>query len=67
MLEFGGYTVELLEDEKLQGFTIRKLSVLENQVVHFQYISYMCIVTIIYFPVWEGPPGDSVPHPKLDS
>ena len=38
MLEFGGYTIELLEDEKLQGFTIRKLSVLENKACQFVYV-----------------------------
>ena len=54
---FGEFTVDLIGEEQLKGFTIRTLSVLEGNVrtVH------------MYLDPYEDPPSDSVPYHQLDT
>ena len=67
--KFGGFTIDLLGEEKLEGFVLRTISVLETKVsgseLHsIQQLSYTPNSNLSMLE-WKGTPGEPVPYPEL--
>ena len=67
VIVFGENTVDLISEEPLTGFTVRKISVLDNKVYTLWVIHRFYIFNVKSFKDSQGTPSDSVPHHLLDT